>query len=338
MYKFLNFFGECFLPDREQIVLEALKGSVFLIHVDSSILLDLIAIVNKNNLPQSNLDKAIQFIEYQNTYNIDASAILTISELTLDKETKTYNIEKFNDYANKFLFALSLSKEQIIKKNYDYHENWMIQNHDLSSDDLDFRVKICDRSYVVLLKIREIAIRNGVNRGTALTNIEELLKWMKYDLRLMMAIELQLAIYIFGGINTFNEMIWLKKDNSKTLKKIWGTAMDISFFRVIQMMESFKNDIGVNDISILATKDERQFKLLQNIQTLFAIKNFHNNPFLPQVELSISGTYFEKYENSFKQVSEKYSNKVEVKTLAFSEDKLLSETKKLEIINEQLSY
>ncbi|WP_154021930.1 hypothetical protein [Riemerella anatipestifer] len=200
----------------------------------------------------------------------------------------------------------------------------------------DMRVNICNRSYVVLLKIREIVFKNGVNERNALKNIQELLHWMKYELGIMMAFELQLAVYILGGINDFTEMIWLKKDKTQTFQRLWGTAMDISFFRFLQIMESFKKELGINDISIFATKDKKQFRLIKAVQTTTIIKNLPNNPILSQVELDISGTFYGKNESEFRLISNEYSGSIDKKEYIFNEENLLLKIEELEKVNKDL--
>ncbi|RMZ59704.1 hypothetical protein D1632_08755 [Chryseobacterium nematophagum] len=339
MYHFININGECTLPNPEQIILQALLGNKFLIQVDSSVLLDLVGIVNKWNLPENNIEKAIEFIEYQKVNKIDVSGALSVQELALDRVSKKYNEEIYNDYANKFLFALELSKEQIIEKDFCYNEKFSNQKHSLPpSEYADIRVEMCNRSYVALLKIRQLAFKNGVSEKNALKNIEEFLYWMKNELGLIMAVELQLAIYVFGGINDFTEMIWLKKDKSKIFQKLWGTAMDISFFRFLQMMESTKKELGIRDISIFATKDRKQFRLIKEIQTISVVKNLPHNPIIPQVELNILNTFFSKKEDEFKRITDKYSGSINKNDFIFRTDFMISKIEELERINENLSW
>ncbi|MDR7731192.1 hypothetical protein RIU17_03530 [Riemerella anatipestifer] len=308
-----------------------------MIQIDSSIFLDLIGIVNNRNLPKNNIERAINFIEYQQTHKVDVSAALAVQELVLDRNSKKYNIEMYSDYANKFLFSLNLSRKQILNRSFYYDENFSKKRHEIPPMDYgDMRVNICNRSYVVLLKIREIVFKNGVNERNALKNIQELLHWMKYELGIMMAFELQLAVYILGGINDFTEMIWLKKDKTQTFQRLWGTAMDISFFRFLQIMESFKKELGINDISIFATKDKKQFRLIKAVQTTTIIKNLPNNPILSQVELDISGTFYGKNESEFRLISNEYSGSIDKKEYIFNEENLLLKIEELEKVNKDL--
>ncbi len=256
-YHYLNKFGAVKGYKKSNPNLE--KKTVLVL--DSSICLDIVNIVSKRNINKESRRKAFELIKYSQKKSTPPFEIFALLELCVDKSSHKLNTDKFFDLYNKLKFAFQIPVERFRKNDFDYVTNFKPPDKRKVREDFTPIVEQILVHYCALLKIREIASK-GLGKQKSQKNILEFLDWMNSELNLILGLEYQLAIQIFGGNSGFNTMIKINSTKENILKAIWGTAWDLFHARVsrnsMQLSEMINEDIN----SIFITNDKRLYELI----------------------------------------------------------------------------
>ena len=331
-YKYFNKNGECNLPFIQEIIGARLRGSQHFLILDSNVCFDIIQVVNKKVLNEPNLTALTSFFGYLEKHPIDVGGAFGIYELALGKLIYDEDsINKYYDFQNKLMFGLDLNIDQIRNRNFNYYPKQNLDKHIESS----FISESIKRSYVSLLKMRAIGIRNGINKKNASKNVIEFLEWLDSKLNISLGVEIQLALYLFGGKGNFKKMIYF--DNLKSenfVRTLRGTAWDINHFRMLLSMEGLREELKNTDIPIFVTRDENFINLVSEIDTKFIIKTT-TNPVMPGFTISYNCPFFLGNEIELNSIldNHKISRRFKLNTPPMMSNVIDDEIKKLENIN-----
>ncbi|NOQ75605.1 MAG: hypothetical protein GQ574_26595 [Crocinitomix sp.] len=256
-YHYLNKFGAVkgfkkSNPNREKKTLLVL---------DSSVCLDIVNIVSKRNINKESKRKAFELIKYSQKKSTPPFEILALLELSLDKSTYQLDTDKFFDFFNKLKFAFQFPIERLRKNDFDYFSNFIPSEKKDTKGNLTPVIEQIMVHYSALLKIREIASK-GLSKQKSQKNILEFLDWMNSELNLILGLEYQLAIQIFGGNTGFNSMIKVNSTKEKALKALWGTAWDLMHARVSRNSTQLSAMVNEDINSIFITNDKRLYELI----------------------------------------------------------------------------
>ena len=256
-YHYLNEFGS--VIDLNKI--NPNPGKKTFLVLDSSVCLDIISIVNKKHINKESRRKAFELIKYSYKKSMQIFEILALLELSTDKSTYKLNTEKFLDFSNKLNFAFHFPLERLRKNEFDYLINFKepkkIEIQDNPKDIIE-QILI---HYCALLKIREIACK-GLGKHNSKKNILEFIHWMNSELNLILGLEYQLAIQIFGGNNGFNTMIKENSTKENALKALWGTAWDLFHARVGRNSGQLSEIISEDINTMFITNDRKLYELI----------------------------------------------------------------------------
>lgn len=232
-----------------------------LLVLDSSVCLDIVSVINKKYINKDSKKKVFELIEYSQKKSTPIFEILALLELTLDKSTYKLNRNKFFDLFYKLKFAFQFPVKRLKKNDFDYSINFNPPENKNVRDDFTPIIEQILVFYCALLKIREIASK-GLEKQKSQKNILEFLNWMNTELKLILGLEYQLAIQIFGGNSEFNSMIKVHSTKEKALKYLWATAWDLQHARFSRNSNQLSEMVNEDINSMFVTNDKRLYELI----------------------------------------------------------------------------
>lgn len=256
-YHYLNKFGSVKGLNKNNPNLEK---KTFLV-LDTSVCLDIINIVNKKHINKDSKRKAFKLIKYSQKKSMPIFEILALLELSFEKLTYKLNTEKLLDFSNKLKFAFQFPLERLRKNDFDFLINFQLLEKKEIKNNADDIIEQILVHYSVLLKIREIACK-GLNKQKSQKNILEFIDWMESELNMILGLEYQLAVQIFGGNNSFNSMIKENSTKENTLKALWGTAWDLLHARVGRNSKQLSALVDEDVNAIFITNDKKLYELI----------------------------------------------------------------------------
>ena len=227
--------------------------------LDSSVCLDIVNIINKKNINKISKRKAFELIKYSQKKSMPIFELFASLELSINKITQQLDENKFLDFSRKIKFAFQVPLKDLKKNNFNFSMNSypdIKMNNNVTSFVDQIYVHYC-----VLLKIREIA-SNGLGKQKSKKNITQFLDWMDFKLGIILGLEYQLALQIFGGNTNFNTMIKENSNKERTLKALWGSAWDLLHARVSRDSSQLSEIVNEDINSIFVTNDKRLHELL----------------------------------------------------------------------------
>ena len=268
-YFYFNNNGECSLPNQELISQIKSKNEEPLLIMDSSVCLDIVKYIDKKTLPLKDEERIISLFKYLNDSDIGINESWGVLELCHNSNLLTIDKLKFRDYTGRIVYSLQLPIDILISKKFDLIDK-VIETEENILGDISVLEPLLVSSYCSLLKIRSLAL-NGLSKQKAKKNFFNFLQWIDNDLNILMAIECQLAAYIFGGMNAFRKMIWLDNNPAECKQKLWGTAWDILHYRIHCNYSELVKINNIQNRNIFVTKDRTLFKLISKLTLLAAI-------------------------------------------------------------------
>lgn len=187
--------------------------------------------------------------------------IFALLELSLNKLTYEIDTDKFLELSNKLRFAFQFPIERLKKNDFNFSTNFYQPDKPDIKNDASVLVEQILVHYCALLKIREIA-QKGLGKKRAKKNIIEFIEWMNSELGLILGLEYQLALQIFGGNSNFNTMIKESSNKEKALKALWGSSWDLFHARVSRNSQQLSEIVNEDVNSIFITNDKRLYELL----------------------------------------------------------------------------
>ncbi|THD30875.1 MAG: hypothetical protein DI588_14595 [Flavobacterium johnsoniae] len=185
-------------------------------------------------------------------------------ELCTDHNNKEIDSQKFYDFFHRIKMIEILSIKHLRNFNYDYRNYLTMGDFKIPARLHGFDDMLLP-TYCCLLKLRELALKNGTKKDCMEKNLIAYLEWMDNILDIMMGVEFQLGTKIFGGDTEFRKMIHLDGKPSEAKKKIIGTAWDICHYRLFSNSENLSVVVGEDTFPVFVTKDIPFFKLVRSI-------------------------------------------------------------------------
>lgn len=232
MYKCFTEKGESTLPNDKELIDLALTGRKPLIFIDTNVCLHIARYIDhKKNAKDIDKNKIWNLKKYIEKYDVELSPFLALLELAY-KEDK-FDENKLWDFNDRISFYKLIPFKLLRNYSFDFNINFIPDskpNLDIFKDQFSLE-SFYYLTYCSLLKIREIALRNSLNKLNAEKNFFEFQDWLVNDLDIQLGIETRLALNIFGGSTQFRKMVWIdgKKD---VKKKIIGSVWDITHARI----------------------------------------------------------------------------------------------------------
>lgn len=177
--------------------------------------------------------------------------------MTLDKS-------KFMDFFHRIKFAGMIPYKTMKNYKYDFSNYFSLSDPNSVNSIAGFNDMLLP-TYCSLLKIRQIA-KSGVDRQSAISDIEQLVTWMTDELDIFMGIEFRLGMNVFGGLTEFRRMVHLGGDDCETSKKLMGTAWDILHYRMMADSSTISAITGKKCACFFVTRDSPFYKLVKSLE------------------------------------------------------------------------
>lgn len=264
-YKFFDALKSTELPSLSEVINFKLNGITPVLVLDSCVCLDIINYIDNKSINETSLQKIINLFTYRENSMIDVLWSFGVLELSHNRKNYCIDAIKFSDFLNKIEFAMSLSLENIINKNF----TGFVNEKKESKENIFPILPMLNSTYCCLLKIREIKIANP-KKIYATKNFLKFMEWMENELNIISSTEIELAKLIFCGHNNFLTMIGMKKDKVLAKRQLWGSAWDILHYRInIQYLSTVPLD-GIQNQPYFITNDGNLI-MLSSKQTNVAV-------------------------------------------------------------------
>ncbi|ABG60187.1 hypothetical protein CHU_2945 [Cytophaga hutchinsonii ATCC 33406] len=263
------------LPEIKQLNSIIQSGIEPVIFLDSCVCLHIIKVVDYGKRATNvDISKIISLKEYISEHPIKINPFFGLLELCLKDDT--FNVNKFRDFKHRIDFFDLIKVNDFKKFKYDFNRDYHIFNNE--QIELPSTLEGIDslkNSYCALLKIRSIA-KKGLTKHKAISNINTFVDWMVNDLEILLGMEYNLALNIFGGQTELRKMIAVDCKQSEIKKIIKGTAWDI--FHSKNASNSFRlyKMFGENLFSFFMTNDNNLLRIFKNT-TLEIVKDGNEN-------------------------------------------------------------
>lgn len=258
-YHYLDMFGEFKGLNKR---FSNLKAKNYYLVLDSSVCLDIIDFINKKKQVKEKKVKAFELIKFAQKKSFPIFDMIALLELSVNKLTQKIDTDKFHDMKMKLDFAFKFPFDRLKKGEFDFKKNY----YSPTSPDINNNASVfLEQIYIFycsLLKMREIAKKNGLNKHKSKKNIIEFIDWMDTELDMILGLEYQLSVQIFGGNNHFRPMIKDMSEKEKALKAIWGTAWDLFHSRFSRNSSQLSKIVDEDVNSVFVTNDKRLYELL----------------------------------------------------------------------------
>lgn len=258
-YHYLDIFGEFKGLQRR---FSNSKNKKHYLVLDSSVCLDIIDFINKKNQVKEKKAKTLELIKFAQKKSFPTFEMIALLELSINKLTQKIDTDKFNDMKMKLDFAFKCPFNKLKKGDFDFKKNYYSPTPININNNGSLFLEQINVFYCALLKMREIAKKNGLNKHKSRENIIEFVDWMNTELEMILGVEYQLCIQIFGGNNDFRPMIKDMSNKEKALKAVWGTAWDLFHSRFSRNSSQLSAIVDEDVNSVFVTNDKRLYELL----------------------------------------------------------------------------
>lgn len=263
-YHFFNEMGECNTPCIDELTKITKEGMASVFVLDSCVCLDLIKLVDHKAKARIDKDSLFHLLELVSETNSEIFALGGILEMSHQKESMILDKSKFMDFFHRIKFAGMFPYKLMRSYKYDFSNYFSSVDPFHANDIIGFNHLLLP-SYCALLKIRQIA-KFGVDKQSAISNIEQLFTWMTNELDIFMGVEFQLGMNVFGGLTEFRRMVHLDGDDYEARKKLMGTAWDILHYRMMADSSAISAIIGKGCRCFFVTRDSPFYKLVKSLE------------------------------------------------------------------------
>lgn len=329
--------GEIKLPNQEELNVLIQSETEPILFLDSCVCLHIIKVVDYGKKATNvDLSKIIELKEYIAAHEVNISPMFGLLELSL-KEGEI-NESKLMDFKHRIDFFKQIKLKDFKKFKYDFNKNYIILNEKPLSINIPPELhSSLKRSYCALLKIRSLSPKK-LSKQSAIINIDTFLDWMINELDIILGIEYNLALNIFGGNTEFRSMIGLDCKQTDIKKKIKGSTWDIFHSKNASNSYNFNKILANKVYPIFMTNDTKLFRLFKNFKFSFAkdgdeisnTSSFYNSDFS-----------YPHFDNTFLEYNNKKMIKLFIdrrdKTSLFDSGKIDTLIKQLEIENNILN-
>lgn len=334
-YYAFNDKGAATLPSKKEVIESENREIHPVLLLDSCVCLDLVKFVDHKNNAKVDKTKVRKYLDYIKRSNIETISFFGLLELCHKPDTMSFDIDKFWDFKNRIHYIEKIPMNYINSYRFDFNRDYIVKDsNELETNSLIELKPILQTSYCCFLKIRELAI-SGLDKHKAQKNIELFGDWLINDLDIIMALEYNLAMNIFGGNPDFRKMIGVDSKANDLKKTLWGTAWDFFHSRIVcNNVDVASRFFEENVYSTFITNDSNLFKLISQIslEAKFFLPNdeastsvliANNN--LPQFEAAFLESFNEKMKKTFRDRL--------LKEKSYNESKVLEMIEKLEYVN-----
>lgn len=276
-FHFLSDIGKIPLPSKSEISKHfELTGEQIILVLDSSVCLDIIKLVDHKNKATSDKQKIYNLIDYSQKNEVDFFSIFALVESCYNRTTLKIQSDKFFDFNCRIQFAFFYPLKKLRKFHYNFEDNfYAIKPKPTSAEPaeiiIDSRI---NPYYVGLLKIAQIAQKNGVSKHKAEKNIESFINWMEDDLNFFLGQEYMLALNIFGGNTAFGSMLKIGGKKEAIIKATWGTAWDMFHAKMSINRDLISELIEKKVFPIFVTNDVTLYNLMSPYVDSYVKRNF----------------------------------------------------------------
>lgn len=263
-YLCFNENGKTKLPLKSDLIKINNKGLNPEFFIDSCVCLHICNYIDKKDKANINKKRLINFKKYIQSNEININPVLGLMELC---ESKTgFDNEKFWDLFTRIELFKRIPLSNLKKMNFDSSklDKTTFPNLSEKYEENIGMGNIFFNTYCALLKIRELCLINGTSKKVLRKNVIEFIEWLKNELGLFLAFELNLAFKIFGGKTNFKKMIWLEGKENLSKQKIKGSTWDILHSRLCTNNYEFSNLLGEPIYAHFITGDNNLFELFSN--------------------------------------------------------------------------
>lgn len=267
--------GKSSLPTRADITEMTSNGLTPLIVIDSNVCLEIIKFINhKKSATQIEKEKILNLIEFvQKNEAVEVFSLYSFMELSHNRGNLEINKEKFIEFKNKIDFAIQCPVKYLRQYKFDYDRDYVIfKTPNISYNTIESLSQHLLPTYCSLLKMRELSLI-GLDKNKAEKNIGNFLDWLKTEIGLIMGLELQLAINIFGGNSNYLKMISQRKSLEDVRKKLWGTTWDFFHARFSTNKSDLSGITGKVVMPFFITNDVTLGRLIENNHLLLKYAN-----------------------------------------------------------------
>lgn len=277
-YFVFNEYGEATFPSKQLIVSNEKEGFNTGLILDSSVCLELVKFVDYRKKAVIERTKLINYLDYIHKHPVQTIPLLGLLELCHSSSTMSFDPSKLEDFKNRIDFIEQVPMNRVRSFRFDYQKEYKILRRlSFETTSLNSLKPLLLTTYCCLLKIRALCLM-GISKNNAKKHTENLIKWMADDLGMIMGIEFQLALNVFGGVTDFRKMIWLDGNPGEIKKKLWGTCWDILHARIGLGNERDSELFGGFNRTFFITKDYSLFKLMSQLCLRIKIDHKGNSP------------------------------------------------------------
>lgn len=275
LYECYSEQGKSNLPSHSEVNKMTSMGLVPLLVIDSNVCLEIIKFINyKKSATQIDKEKILNLIEFvQKNDGVEVFCLYSFLELTHKRVNLEIDKDKFIEFKNKIDFAFQCPIKYLRLYKFDYNRDYIIfKTPTIPLNTIESLNDHLLPTYCSLLKIRELSLM-GLDKQKAQKNISNFLIWLKSEIGMIMGLELQLAINIFGGNSNYLKMITQRRSLEDVRRKLWGTTWDFFHARFSTNKDELSRITGKMVMPFFITNDTTLGQLIENNRLLLKYAN-----------------------------------------------------------------
>lgn len=237
-YFFLNYQGECLLPNKEEVKISDFNNQPYILIPDNNVCIHVYQL-NIDTQDNGKIAKAEDFLKYVSESNITVNPGWGLLERASKPGYLNLDIAKLEKFEDTFWKKLKI-----------YHNTKIISQYTKSIGGLKTALYPI---YAYLLKIKLILVTRTPSAKNAQQNIEDFYQFAE-DIKFSIPSVWQIALAIFGGNTQASKLI--KPEAKDIFKALWGASWDIFYLQLPHLFYGVRETNNSYPQCIFVTDDQ----------------------------------------------------------------------------------